>query len=202
MRLCAAGFTSSQRNPRYCESVVGRSIVTDGSSRVLLELPEKTLPELDATLVAALQGNKPRVDVLVARYASDAVAPQLKAWVEQVPGRLCNDPALPAYFFRVDPDWTSTMMARVRQNSRGVCRVNLGSIEDLLMSPGLEKQAIADLSSSNLMIVRSAETLLERGGSAAAEKPLLEAFARFTRPAPTLLTRCTVASTRDSYTLC
>jgi hypothetical protein len=28
MRLCAAGFTSSQRNPRYCDSAVGRSILT------------------------------------------------------------------------------------------------------------------------------------------------------------------------------
>jgi len=32
MRLCAAGFTSSQRNPRYCESAVGRSIMTSSSS--------------------------------------------------------------------------------------------------------------------------------------------------------------------------
>jgi len=31
MRLCAAGFTSSQRNPRYCETV-GRSILTDEHS--------------------------------------------------------------------------------------------------------------------------------------------------------------------------
>jgi hypothetical protein len=30
MRLCAAGSTSSQRNPRYCDSVVGRSILTSG----------------------------------------------------------------------------------------------------------------------------------------------------------------------------
>src|ERR1700716_779279 len=29
MRLCAAGFTSSQRNPRYCESPAGRSILTN-----------------------------------------------------------------------------------------------------------------------------------------------------------------------------
>jgi hypothetical protein len=28
MRLCAAAFTSSQRNPRYCDSAVGRSILT------------------------------------------------------------------------------------------------------------------------------------------------------------------------------
>ena len=29
MRLCAAGFTLSQRNPRYLRSVVGRSILTE-----------------------------------------------------------------------------------------------------------------------------------------------------------------------------
>lgn len=162
-----------------------------GSSRVLLELPDKTLPDLDATLVAALEGNQPGGDELVARYASDAVAPQLKAWVEQSPQRLCNGPVLPAYFFRVDPDWSAAMIARLRQNPRLTCAVNLGSIEDLLMSPGLEKQAIADLSSSDSMILRLAETLLERGGSAAAEKPLLEAFARYhdadhaTEPFPT-----------------
>src|SRR5439155_21479824 len=28
LRLCSASFTSSQRNPRYCEKVVGRSILT------------------------------------------------------------------------------------------------------------------------------------------------------------------------------
>jgi len=33
MRLCAAGFTSSQRNPRYCESAAGRSILTDIGAR-------------------------------------------------------------------------------------------------------------------------------------------------------------------------
>jgi hypothetical protein len=34
MRLCAAGFTSSQRNPRYREMVVGRSILTDYGNRL------------------------------------------------------------------------------------------------------------------------------------------------------------------------
>jgi hypothetical protein len=32
MRLCAAGFISSQRNPRYCETVLGRSILTNGNA--------------------------------------------------------------------------------------------------------------------------------------------------------------------------
>src|SRR6516165_9393519 len=35
VRLCAAGFTSSQRNPRYRETVVGRSILTNQSGFVL-----------------------------------------------------------------------------------------------------------------------------------------------------------------------
>ena len=38
MRLCAAGFTSSQRNPHYCDSVVGRSILT---SREFIGLDER-----------------------------------------------------------------------------------------------------------------------------------------------------------------
>ena len=33
MRLCAAGFTSSQRNPRYCESAAGGSILTNAAAR-------------------------------------------------------------------------------------------------------------------------------------------------------------------------
>jgi hypothetical protein len=32
MRLCAAVFTDSQRNPRHCESAVGRSIMTSGTT--------------------------------------------------------------------------------------------------------------------------------------------------------------------------
>jgi len=41
MRLCAAGFTSSQRNPRYCEMVAGRSILTKSG---LASLPPLLAP--------------------------------------------------------------------------------------------------------------------------------------------------------------
>jgi len=56
--------------------------------------------------------------------------------------------------------------------------VSLSPNEDLLMSPGLERQAIEDLENPDPMIRRSALTMLQNGASAAAEKPLLDAFVR------------------------
>jgi hypothetical protein len=38
MRLCAAEFTSSQRNPRYCEMVAGRSILTEAMLQFLEQI--------------------------------------------------------------------------------------------------------------------------------------------------------------------
>jgi hypothetical protein len=146
------------------------------SYRVLLTLPDKTLPALDDVLVTALQQNRPEVEKLIARYTSDAALPRLKAWVEQSPQRMCN-PVLPAYFFRVDAQWAAAALVRARQ-SAGACPINVSPNEDLLMSPGLERQAIEDLSNPDFQIRRSAQTLLQYAGSAAAEKPLLEAFAR------------------------
>ncbi|MEP6962547.1 MAG: hypothetical protein ABI995_10735, partial [Acidobacteriota bacterium] len=150
--------------------------------RVLLTLPDKTLPELDDVLVTALERDQPQVEVLIARYASAAVLPRLKNWVDQFPERMCA-PVLPAYFFRLDAEWAATAFARARQaiqsiNPGGACAISIAPNEDLLMSPGLEKQAIQDLSDPSPMIVRSAQTLLQYAGSAAAEKPLLEAFVR------------------------
>jgi hypothetical protein len=147
------------------------------SYRVLLDLPDKTLPTADNALATALEQNKPQAEILVARYASEAVLPRLKAWVDQQPQRMCS-PVLPTYFFRVDAAWASAALARVRQNGRGACAINVSPNEDLLMSPGLEKQALEDLSNPDLTIRRAAMTLLQYGGSAAAEKALLEAFAR------------------------
>jgi hypothetical protein len=148
------------------------------SNRVLLTLPDRTLPEADDALVTALERNKPQVETLVARYASSAALPRLKALVDRQPQRMCS-PVLPAYFFRVDAEWAATALARAREatQGRGACAINVSPNEDLLMSPGLEKQAIQDLSDPNAMVVRSAQTLLQYAGSAAAEKPLLAAFA-------------------------
>jgi hypothetical protein len=148
------------------------------TSRVLLTLPDEALPQADDALVAALEQNKPFAAPLIARYASDAALPRLRAWVEQRPQRMC-DPFLPAYFFRVDAAWASEALARARKLAGVGCSINLASFEYLLMSPALERQTIDDLSSSDLAVLRSAQALLQSVGSVAAEKPLLDAFARF-----------------------
>jgi hypothetical protein len=144
--------------------------------RILLTLPEATLPEMDDALITALEQGK-RVDVLIARYASDGARGSLRAWAERFPSGIC-DGVLPAYFFRVDPIWAAAEVIRLRTGRPGSCLISLGPNEDLLMSPGLEKQAIEDLENPDPMIRRSALTMLQNGGSAAAERPLLDAFVR------------------------
>src|SRR5215831_15324134 len=58
--------------------------------RILLSLPEATLPEMDDALVMALEQGKPRVDVLIARYASDGARGSLRAWAEHFPSGICD----------------------------------------------------------------------------------------------------------------
>jgi hypothetical protein len=147
------------------------------NNSALLTMPDKTLPDLDEALAQALEAGK-RVDVLVARYASDGIRERLQSWVKkQNLTRLCGG-ELVAYFFRVDEAWASTALAEARQSNRGQCSINLAPNEDVLMSPGLERQAIVDLTNPAILIRRSAVTLLQRGGSAAMEAPLLDTFLR------------------------
>ncbi|MBV8903559.1 MAG: hypothetical protein JOZ22_07990 [Acidobacteriia bacterium] len=64
--------------------------------------------------------------------------------------------------------------ARARQP--GACALHFSPYEDLLISPGLERQAIADLSADNAEIRRAAQSLLQYGASADAEQAVWEAF--------------------------
>src|SRR5262249_1030455 len=137
---------------------------------------EATLPEMDDALVTAWEQDK-LVDVLIARYASEGASGALRAWAERFPNGIC-DGALPAYFFRVDPIWAAAEIERLRTRRPVSCFTRLSPNEDLLMSPGLERQAIEDLENPDPMIRRSALTTLQNGASAAAEKPLLDAFVR------------------------
>lgn len=179
----AALFRLQELAPDIARKItIDRILKTDisrdafSNERVLWNLPDKTLPEVDDALVRALEQGKP-AGGLVDRYASDAALPRLKALVARVPRdqvirEMCS---LAAYFFRVDPEWAATEVAQARQGQRGACAL---SNEYLPMSPGLEKQAIRDLTDPNSMNVRNALTLLQYGGSAAAKGPMLDAFAR------------------------
>ncbi|MBV8903555.1 MAG: hypothetical protein JOZ22_07970 [Acidobacteriia bacterium] len=69
-----------------------------GELRALLSLPDKTLPQFDDALLTALEAGKP-VELLVARYASEAALPRMWAFLA---GRTPRGSQLLAYLLRVD----------------------------------------------------------------------------------------------------
>lgn len=101
----------------------------------------------------------------------------MRSWVASQPGGICRGPIL-AYFYRVDSAWAASQLAENRNKYPGACVLRLSPNEDLLMSPGLERAALEDLRNPDPSARRSAMNLLENGGSAAAEQPLWDAFAR------------------------
>ncbi len=146
-----------------------------GSSyRSLMTLPDRTLPELDDDLLSALQAGKPVVQ-LVARYASERILAPVRDWFTRTG---CDSPLL-AYLFRVDPAYAAGQVQAMRQSGPSRCTLNLSPNEYVLISSGLEEQVIKDLSSSDPLIVRSAQTLLGRAGSISARQPLMDAMVRF-----------------------
>jgi hypothetical protein len=142
--------------------------------RVLQELPDLTLPEMDGALTEALEAGK-HVEPLIARYASSAAASRVRAWLEKNPRAFCYS-GIAAYFFRVDPDWAEVALARAKESGGGPCVLQFGSVEDLVMSPGLERQALRDISSPDVSTRITAAGLLQIAGSSAVKQPLMDAF--------------------------
>ncbi len=148
--------------------------------RLLLQLPDAVLPEMDQPLVDLLEKGKP-VETLVSRYVSNAVFGRVQAWVEAHPYSVCEGGrgSLLPYLFRVDPAYAADRLDRTRKSQSGECTLSGSPGGDPFLNPGIEQAAIADLSNPNPSIQRRALTLLAAGGSAAAEEPIWQAFARF-----------------------
>jgi hypothetical protein len=151
-----------------------------GDPRLLLQLPDRVLPEMDQPLADLLEKGK-EVEALVSRYASDAVFGRIHAWVEAHPYSVCEGGrgSLLPYLFRVDPAYAADRLTRTRKSQPGECILSGSPGGDPFLNPGIEKAAIADLSDPNPSMQRCALTLLAGGGSAAAEEPIWQAFARF-----------------------
>ena len=133
--------------------------------RVLLLLPDKTLPEVDDALAANFERGAYHADLLLARYGSGAIAARVKAFVERAD--FCNG-AIMAFLFRVDPAY-----ARGR---RSCSLLDIQGKEDLLMSPGLEEHLILQM--SNSPEAGGIANLLQNAGSEAAKPALMEALNR------------------------
>jgi len=142
------------------------------NDRALLTLPDKTLPELDDALVGNVERRIPRADLLLARYASPAIEGRVNSFLDRQ--GICSG-LLMTYLFRVDPE---SAVKRMAQSSgvRSCSPWGIQGSEDLLMSPGLEKELVRELDPavSGAQQVGTVVGLLENGGSAAAKQPLVD----------------------------
>jgi hypothetical protein len=133
------------------------------------------------------------VEARLARYASPRIAKQvLEAYdrsYEQMaglPNPVCTSPVL-AYLFRVDPVAAAQRVARIRQlhhyRESGALWDVCGALPfKEFMSPGLERQLIEDLRSSDRVIQMVAASTLGAAGSAAAKQPLWDALELLANP--------------------
>jgi len=135
---------------------------------LLLRLTDGPLPELDAMLAEALERRQP-AEMIIARYATNAIYPRVRASYESNQLSPCGD--LLAYFFRVDPDYASAQLALARAANPKACPLR---ISPLLMSPGLEAAAIRDLDHTDPSIHDAALNLLRDAGSSNAKQALLD----------------------------
>lgn len=154
---------------------------------VLGLLPDETLPEVDALVVERLGAGAAAFDdlflQLVERYATAAVAPQLKeAYAEKIGLMACApQSALLAYFLRVEPTYGSGLIekALASRKQTGCYRFLLTDVARLHMSDELERIAVTSLDDPDPELAAAAAGVLGSYGSAAARDALLHRFERW-----------------------
>ncbi len=177
----------------------GRSLILkeiqSGRPRVKAQtlsiLSEKTLPELDETLATQIE----RLDAedehdtldsyasLIARYATEAIFPRVKAaFANKIGKQPCaiQTPLL-AYFLRVDPSFgvEALEQALAARQDTGCYRSELVNVAQVYWHPELEKVALAHLDDPNAEVIAQAATVLGQHGSASAEQFLWDAMERW-----------------------
>ncbi len=155
----------------------------------LLEfLPASSVPPMDDALIEALVQSRrlkfwnPQVSMAaVAKYATPAAAPRIKAIYESQP-QDCQ-PELLAYFVRVDPAYADGVFHSHPWDMRvdpPRCALQYFQRTALLaMSPELERFMAAYLGHVNVFVKTTSARTLELYGSKSAVGPLWEAFRYF-----------------------
>ena len=159
-------------------------------TRVLGLLPDKTLPEADLALAehflaASDLDGQSNLASLIARYATDAILPQILDKLDSQIGRwACSiqSPIL-AYVLRVDP---ATARPRIEKAiaARGAgfsaCNHELFQVvSEIHYDPILEDLAIKSLDDPDPQVAMTAATMLGNFGSPAAEAALQERFVKW-----------------------
>ncbi len=162
-------------NPRVETSVLGL-------------LPDQVLPELDAIMLSRVQesqdnGYRVTATALVQRYASPAIAKELRPFMLQNIGNMeCESEAnLLGYFLRVTPkDGNKMLQKAMHAQGRLSCRDTLlQRLAIIRMSPEVERAAIAALDDSDPAVVQDALVVLKEYGSIACKPAIFRAFHRW-----------------------
>ena len=162
------------------------------NASVLGMLPDKELPEAGPPLVERLRemadfnvaGN---IASLIHRYADGSVEPQVIAFLDERLDELAcevQDPLL-AYLLKQDPAAARPLLTKSlapRGDDRAWCFKDMfTSLGKLQNSSLLEELAIPALEHPDGRVVAQAATYLKDHGSAAAEGPLFDRFAEWSR---------------------
>jgi|HubBroStandDraft_6_1064221.scaffolds.fasta_scaffold41430_3 hypothetical protein len=157
-------------------------------ARVLGILPDETLPEVDFALAEHLTAGSDfdgiaNITSLIARYATDAILPQVTAKLDPSLGKWAcaiQDPLL-AYLLRVNPPLARPRIEQaVAARGKDFSACNHGlfpSIAEIHYDPVLEEIAIHSLDDSDPQVAMNAASMLGRYGSPAAESGLRQRFA-------------------------
>jgi hypothetical protein len=161
------------------------------SARDVSGIPLTPSPELDAMLIAKLEGRltveMKAVAPLIGKYATPALLERVRAVYEvEKEAWPCDiESGLLAYFLRVDPDYGAKMFpaaaAFAASRERHTCgRATLvGAVSELYYGPFVEQQAIAQLDDPDSQVNMDAVLTLSRHPSAPALAALLDRFRRF-----------------------
>lgn len=149
------------------------------SLNVLTRLPDTRLPQLDDALAKNLKdhgGSWEAASALVARYATAAILPRVKAAYGDQGGQwaCAFQAALLSYFLRTEPAYGATQLNKAldsRKNT-GCWQSVLADVAAYGMTPTLERITIARLDNPDPTIVTNAAQALGAHGSPAAEAPL------------------------------
>lgn len=148
---------------------------------VLQILPDKPDPQFDTVLARRLeQEASPTFDLdinLIARLASPAILPRVKALYEKTDDDSCTTRGeLVSYFLRVDPGYA---MRHLKDASLFCMRAAWESAFRLKQWSAVEPFLIAELNGPNLWNARNAAETLERFGGLKAKRAMLERLRRF-----------------------
>jgi hypothetical protein len=161
------------------------------NAQILGILPDKTLPEVEQTLIEHFSSNdedywiSANLASLIQRYATAAILPRMLAIVDTNVGKWAcaiQEPAL-AYLLRVDPVAArSRIEAGIAARGEGYSACNhslLAQVGTLHLDPLLEEIALRSLNDDDPEVAANAAGFLGRFGSAATEENLWERLAQW-----------------------